>query len=222
MTHPLSRRQLLRGLGLVSLAGLGCGRTRTATTPAADASPAAAPLTPTLAIPDDDEPPPLACAPTADNIEGPFFKAGAPHRAQLADARTGGVAMYLAGRVLGADCRALAGATLDVWQADARGAYDLRGWNLRGRLTTDAHGAWSVSSILPGRYLNGSRYRPRHVHLKLTAPGHRALTTQLYFPGDEYNAGDPWFDPSLLIAADGPSRDTPGFWGRYDLILAAA
>jgi protocatechuate 3,4-dioxygenase beta subunit len=124
--------------------------------------------------------------------------------------------------VLGADCRPLSGATLDVWQADARGDYDNTGWTLRGRLTSGAGGRWEVHSIVPGRYLNGPRYRPRHLHFKLTADGHRPLTTQLYFPGDPYNDGDAFFEPSLLLDADGPSRDTPGFWGRYDFVLEAA
>lgn len=162
----------------------------------------------------------MVCAPTAENIEGPFFRRGAPSRADLRGPATPGMALAIQGRVLDTSCRPLAGAVIDVWHADARGEYDNEGWNLRGRITSDAHGNWRVDSIIPGRYLNGSRYRPRHVHVKLAAKGHAPLTTQLYFPGDEYNHGDPWFDPSLLLQQDGPSRDTPGFWSRFDLVLS--
>ncbi len=199
-----NRRQLLQYAGLAALAA--CGS-----------------RAPTIAIPDDDGPPPPppdVCAPTADNIEGPFFKRGAPHRADLRNAATPGMALAIRGRVLDTACQPLAGAVLDIWHADARGEYDNEGWNLRGRLTTDAHGNFHIASIIPGRYLNGSRYRPRHVHVKLVAAGHAPLTTQLYFPGDEYNHGDPWFDPSLLLQQDGPSRDTPGFWSKFDLVLS--
>ena len=39
-------------------------------------------------------------------------------------------------------------------------------------------------SIYPGKYLNGSEYRPAHIHFKITPPSYPALTTQLYFQGD--------------------------------------
>lgn len=222
----LSRRHLLHSLGLGSLATLvaGCPRKPAAIVDGGGGSGTG--FAPTVAIPDDDEPPPLpsrdVCEPTADNIEGPFWKPGSPFRAQLSDAKTKGITMSIGGQIFGADCRPLAGATLDLWHADGAGEYDNTGWRLRGRLTTDKDGRWHVDSVVPGHYLNGSRYRPRHVHAKLTAPGHRELTTQLYFPGDPYNDGDPWFVPSLVMAQVGPNRDTPGFWGRFDFVLEAA
>jgi hypothetical protein len=39
-------------------------------------------------------------------------------------------------------------------------------------------------TILPGKYLNGSQYRPSHIHFKITPPGFPTLITQLYFQGD--------------------------------------
>ena len=217
----LSRRHLLQSFGLATLAAA-CTRKAAGVAVADGGSAAPATFAPTIAIPDDDGPPPLVCEPTADNLEGPFWKRGAPFRAQLADASTRGMLMAIGGQVFGHDCRPLAGATLDVWHADAAGDYDNTGWKLRGRLTSGDDGRWHVDSIVPGRYLNGARYRPRHVHVKLTAPGHRELTTQLYFPGDPYNDGDPWFVSSLVLAQVGPNRDTPGFWGRFDFVLEAA
>jgi protocatechuate 3,4-dioxygenase beta subunit len=215
----LSRRHLLQSLGLGTLAAA-CSRKAAAI--ADGGSAATAPFAPTVAIPDDDGPPPLVCEPTADNIEGPFWKPGSPFRAQLSDAKTRGHRMSIGGQVLGADCRPLPGAVLDVWHADGAGAYDHTGWRLRGQLTADQDGRWHVDSVVPGNYLNGSRYRPRHVHFKLAAAGHRELTTQLYFPGDPYNDGDHWFVASLMLAQVGPSRDTPGFRGRFDFVLEAA
>ena len=41
-------------------------------------------------------------------------------------------------------------------------------------------------TIKPGLYLNGSSYRPSHIHFKITPPGFNALITQLYFQGDPY------------------------------------
>ncbi len=219
MTAPhLTRRRLLgSSLGAAVLAACG-GRTgRTGRTDAA--------LAPTPQVPDDDaaatrfDAHPATCAATADNIEGPFFKAGAPERAVLADRGVPGDRLELAGVVRGVDCAPLAGARLQIWQADARGGYDLDGWGLRGQLRTDGAGRWQVSTIVPGRYLNGRRYRPRHVHVKLHAPGHVALTTQLYFPGDPYNQDDPFFLGALLMRGQ---RRGDTLHAGLDLVLAAA
>jgi protocatechuate 3,4-dioxygenase beta subunit len=215
---PLTRRALLgRGLGAALL--LGC---RAGAGPA-DARPAPAP-TPAVFDDDDDDPgdspgPVAACVPTADNIEGPFFKPGAPHRAVLAGARDRGQPLALAGRVLGAGCAPLAGALLEVWHADHRGAYDLAGFRYRGTLRTDEAGRWTVRTIVPGRYRDGRRYRPMHVHVKLRAPHHRGLTTQLYFAGDPYHDGDPFLVPSLIMAHRTEGGVTRA---RFDFVLAGA
>ena len=41
-------------------------------------------------------------------------------------------------------------------------------------------------SIKPGLYLNGSTYRPSHIHFRITPPGFSVLITQLYFQGDPH------------------------------------
>ena len=179
-------------------------------------------IAPTPAVADDDEPDDpagAACATaTADNIEGPFFVPGAPRRAVLATARDRGQPLALSGRVLATTCAALGGATIQVWHADAGGAYDLDGFRFRGTLRTDADGRWSVRTIVPGRYLNGRRYRPAHVHVKVAAPGFRPLTTQLYFEGDPYNDGDPFVVRSLIM----PHATRAGVTrASFDLVLAS-
>jgi catechol 1,2-dioxygenase len=71
--------------------------------------------------------------------------------------------------------------------------------------------------VVPGRYLNGREYRPAHIHIKVAAPGFAPLTTQLYFPGDPYNARDPFFLPGLLVTAK-TTRDG-GLDARYRFAL---
>jgi protocatechuate 3,4-dioxygenase beta subunit len=136
---------------------------------------------------------------TAANIEGPFFKPGAPHRAVLVRDGDPGERFEVSGVVRSTDCTPIAGAEMEIWQADSRGDYDNAGFHFRGALTTDAHGRWELHTIVPGRYLNGDRYRPAHIHVKVRAPDHRALTTQLYFEGDPYNDGDPFIVSSLIM-----------------------
>ncbi|MBA3538769.1 MAG: dioxygenase [Deltaproteobacteria bacterium] len=155
---------------------------------------------------------------TADNIEGPFYKRGAPHRAVLAERDMPGEPLVLLGSVRSTGCTPIAGAELDLWHANTAGDYDHAGFGLRGVLETTRDGLWQVRTIVPGRYLNGRRYRPAHIHVKLRAPGHAPLTTQLYFAGDPYNAHDDFIVPSLIMrhtAKDGVRR------AMFDFVLAA-
>ena len=192
-----TRRDLLRyGIGSFILAACGT-RGAAAPTPQLDDGDASPP--PGAFGDTSDAALAATCAATADNIEGPFYKRGAPHRAVLVGRGTAGERLVISGSVLSTSCTALANAELDVWHADARGGYDNDGWGMRGRLRTDANGRWQITTIVPGRYLNGRRYRPTHVHVKLRAPGHRPLTTQLYFAGDPYNDGDDFIVPSLIM-----------------------
>ncbi len=74
-------------------------------------------------------------------------------------------------------------------------------------------------AIVPGRYLNGSRYRPAHVHVKLSAPGHPPLTTQLYFPEDPYNKGDPFIHRSLIMQT---ISKPDGMHANFEFVLPVA
>jgi protocatechuate 3,4-dioxygenase beta subunit len=211
MRAPFSRRHFLGGLAALVVAG--CPRPRKA---GRDGGVVLAP-TPIVDDGDDDPlPPGGVCAVTADNIEGPFFTAGAPYRATLVANGDPGERLRLAGVVRGVDCRPLADAELELWHANANGDYDLDGYKFRAALRVAADGAWRVDTIVPGRYLNGARYRPAHIHAKVRAAGHRELTTQLYFAGDPYNDGDPFIEPSLVMShrvADGVRR------AAFDFVL---
>jgi protocatechuate 3,4-dioxygenase beta subunit len=182
-------------------------------------------LAPTPHIDDDDSPGPFpttprrapVCTATADNIEGPFYKPGSPSRAVLVDDADRGERLLLTGTVRSTECTPLANAVLDIWQADAKGGYDNDGWGLRGTLTTDKLGRWQLHTIIPGRYLNGKRYRPSHIHVKLRAEGHRELTTQLYFEGDPYIEGDPFVAPSLIMPH---AKHGAGRRAAFDFVIA--
>lgn len=214
--HGLSlpRRDVLRlgtGVALATAvpALLGCGTPP----PAAAASSAA------------NAKPGVCGGPTHDQIEGPYYRPDAPLRAVLVEPGAVGVALVIEGRVLGADCaRGLEGVELDVWHADHAGHYDNDGTMklprgamvLRGKVLTDKEGRYRVSTIVPGRYLNGRQYRPSHVHVKLRGRGVKELTTQLYFAGDPYNDVDPFIHPSLVM----PTEKTAKEWrSTFDFVL---
>ena len=125
--------------------------------------------------------------------QGPFYTPNAPvlQAGKLADANELGTKMIISGRVHNLDCsKVIPNTIIDVWHANDAGAYDNSGYNLRGKTTTNSQGFYIFETIKPGRYLNGSTYRPSHIHFKITPPGFTELTTQLYFAGDPYISGD--------------------------------
>ena len=149
----------------------------------------------------------LCGAPTPQDMEGPFYKAGAPSRASIAEPGAKADRLVLSGVVRSADCKPLAGVKLDFWQADAQGDYDNQGYRYRGVVTTDAEGRYRLETNLPPPYMG----RPRHIHVKLQRPGGKVLTTQLYFPGESRGA-----DKALVVKLE---RRDGGQVASFDFVL---
>lgn len=196
-SHSLDRRSLLRlgGVVLVGSAAACAGRTRDGDTAALTGDGGGA----------------GSCPPTDDNIEGPFYREGAPARTDLAEPGDSGTRLSLAIQVVDLDCRALAGAEVDLWQADPSGEYDNSSAEMRyrGIGTTDADGRVRFTTMVPGYYLNGSQFRPAHLHLMVRVAGVHRLTTQLYFEGDPYLDADPFVDDAPVMAV---VEDEEGSW----------
>jgi len=125
--------------------------------------------------------------PTAHVEMGPFYKKRAPARATMRAAGDPGMPLTVNGRILSVHSDQVVGATLEIWQANHGGLYDLEGYRYRAALTP-ASGAYSFESIMPGHY---PARVARHVHYFVTAPGYKPLSTQLYFATDEVFGGDP-------------------------------
>lgn len=183
---------------------------------------------------------------TPAQVEGPFF----PIRPQddtdtdltrIAGraGRARGERVDVYGHVRDEAGEPVAGALVDVWQANAHGRYaheadpnpapldpDFQGW---ARLTTDAEGRYRVRTIIPGSYpVRDGWARPPHIHFKVAKRGFGELITQMYFAGNALNDVD-----HLLQALPGPERarlvvafqaDPGGVdavpAGRFDLVLA--
>ncbi len=222
--RDLTRRDVLRvgaaGAAL-ALVGAGCGDDAGGAGP--DDVDASIDPVADAALPRIDATPGCTEEVTEDNLEGPFYKEGAPVRDDLTEADMLGTRLEISGRVLSIACVPLAGALVDVWQSDWRGedpsVYDSVGFILRGRVYAAADGAWRLRTIIPGRYPNGNVFRPAHIHVKVSAPGHELITTQLYFDGDPFNATDPFFEaPLLMTLTDAPGGEKRAF---FDLVLRA-
>lgn len=150
-------------------------------------------------------------APTIPQTEGPYFTPNSPLRQSLIEPGIKGREIDVSGFVLTRGCKPVQKALVDFWQADGEGAYDNRGFRLRGHQFTDARGMFSLRTILPGRYPG----RTPHIHVKVQAPGGRVLTTQLYFPNDPGNARDFLFKKELLLKMP----QGAGNAARFDFVL---
>jgi protocatechuate 3,4-dioxygenase beta subunit len=106
-----------------------------------------------------------------------------------------GKKLLVVGYVMSPDCKPIAGAWLDFWQANSSGSYDNQGYKLRGHQYTDNQGRYFLETVFPGEYPG----RTEHIHVKIMPPGAATLTTQIYFPNAPNNSADGIFDPKLLV-----------------------
>jgi hydroxyquinol 1,2-dioxygenase len=191
---------------------------------------------------------------TDSTVQGPYYWEGAPELPNGANLAAGvkGEPAFYSGRVLSSDGTPIAGAVLDIWSGDGEGTYDMQmeeevGMKARGRIRTDANGAYRFRSIKPNFYpvptdgpvgrmlLRMGRHpmRPGHIHMIVSAPGHAAVTTHLFAAGSEYIDSDAVFGvkESLVTAfakhapgtaPDGTLMAEPYYTVDYDFRLRRA
>ncbi len=161
---------------------------------------------------------------TDTTVLGPFYVGEhrpLPHGADLAAGLRGDpLAVHVIVRDLAG--APIAGATLDVWQADADGFYDVQKPeyspdkpSLRARFTSDADGRCWFRTIVPcsypiptdgpvGELLRATRrsaMRPAHIHFLIAARDKQPLVTHVFVAGDPHLASDAVFGvKSSLIA----------------------
>ncbi|MEU7852992.1 intradiol ring-cleavage dioxygenase [Nonomuraea sp. NPDC049141] len=152
---------------------------------------------------------------TESTVLGPFHMVESPPR-ELGEniaLDSKGEPCLVTGQVKGPDGEPLAGALVDVWQANADGFYDVQQpgvqpeLNLRGLFTSDEDGRFWFRTIVPrycpipddgpvGELLAATGrhpYRPAHMHFIVTAPGYRPVTTHLFVDDSPYLDSDAVF-----------------------------
>jgi len=166
---------------------------------------------------------------TESTVLGPFHMVDSPVR-ELGDdiALDGkGVPCLVSGQVTGPDGDPLAGATVDVWQTNEDGFYDVQqpdvqpAGNLRGLFTTDEEGRFWFRSVVPryypipddgpvGRLLAATGrhpYRPAHLHFIAAAAGHRPVTTHVFVADSPYLDSDAVFGVKESLVREVPEVD---------------
>ncbi|WP_242904985.1 intradiol ring-cleavage dioxygenase [Actinomadura terrae] len=176
---------------------------------------------------------------TESTVEGPFHMVASPPRALGADiAEDGkGAPCLVTGSVTGPDGRPVPGATVDVWQANDEGYYDVQqpdvqpALNLRGLFTADDEGRFWFRSIVPrhypipqdgpvGRLLEATARhpnRPAHIHFEVSAPGYRTVTTHLFVADTPYIDSDAVFGVKPSLVREFPTVDDPERAARVGL-----
>ena len=157
---------------------------------------------------------PLPLPLTMGELTGPVFDPGMlgplDHDLTHNAVRNGqplGERIIVSGRVLDDELRPVAGALVEIWQANAAGRYIHRvdqheapldpNFFGAGRAITDAAGRYCFETVKPGAYPWGNHHnawRPNHIHFSVLGPSVATrLVTQMYFPGDPLLALDPIF-----------------------------
>jgi hydroxyquinol 1,2-dioxygenase len=133
------------------------------------------------------------------------------------------------GRVLSLDGSPLAGALVDVWQADDHGFYDVQQpgaqpqGNGRGLFTCDGDGRFWFRTVTPsaypiptdgpvGRLLTATGrhpYRPAHIHFIVAADSHLPVTTHIFVAGSPYLDSDAVFAVKQRLITDFATVDDP-------------
>jgi protocatechuate 3,4-dioxygenase beta subunit len=158
---------------------------------------------------------------TPPQTEGPFYPVNKQDDLDADLTRISGVeghakgeVILVQGQVLGLNKQPVAGALVDVWQANHDGKYihpndnssapldpNFQGW---AKVETDSTGRYSFKTIRPGAYRISpsadAGIRCSHIHFKVSQAGFSELTSQMYFAGDPLIKDD-------IVMADTPEAE---------------
>lgn len=174
---------------------------------------------------------------TEATVFGPFHVEDSPEIGIGGDISGGAVGQpcWVEGTVTDTEGNPVAGAKIEVWEADEDGFYDVQYSDDRtaGRawLHTDENGGYAFWGLTPTPYpiphdgpvgqmlaaVGRSPVRAAHLHFMVTAPGFRRLVTHIFVTGDpQLEIGDSVFGvkDSLIKDFVEQSADTPTPDGR--------
>lgn len=187
---------------------------------------------------------------TPNTVLGPFHIEDSPilEKGAALPGNLPGEPLYIGGTVRDLDDRPIAGALLDVWQADEDGTYETQipdsEARLRGLQYTGVDGRYGFWTIAPKGYsipMDGpvgtlvrqtaiSHFRPAHVHFLVSADGYQPIVTHLFRMGAEFIETDvvfgtkselivPFVEVPAGVASDGSVAKAPHLRVDYDFFL---
>lgn len=186
---------------------------------------------------------------TKTSLLGPFYRNDSPER-QLGDSilnESTGKEVVLFGKVTDAAGQPIAGASVEIWQPDDEGVYDMQRdenqMDLRGRFRTNQDGVYYCRAVAPLGYMipmdgpvgamiraqNRHGYRPAHIHFLVGAEGFREVVTALYLSGDPHIDSDTVFGVTESLVTEVqeknprcPVEGSPSIEFNFQLAAATA
>jgi catechol 1,2-dioxygenase len=184
---------------------------------------------------------------TESTILGPFYVENPPHYPNGANICLDGKGepLRVQGRVLDPEGKPIPGATVDAWQTNEDGFYDVQqpgvqpAMNLRGIFTTDAEGRYAFRTVKPRYYpipddgpvghllraMGRGPNRAAHIHFKVKAPGFQEVITHVFPPDCPYLEMDAVFGVKESLIGDFRQTGTaeaPDWTLDWDFTLAKA
>jgi protocatechuate 3,4-dioxygenase, beta subunit len=173
---------------------------------------------------------------TPGQTEGPFYPLAIPKDSDFDLLKNGtlsygkGEAAWVTGTVTDLAGQPVAGAQVEIWQADAQGHYDHPGDGGKidpafqgfGKVVVGADGQYRFRTIKPVPYSG----RAPHIHFKVKLGNRELLTSQLYVEGDSHNARD-FLWRNLREDADRAALTAPfvrgadGLEARFGIVVRA-
>ena len=189
---------------------------------------------------------------TESTVFGPFHLENSPPMPMGADIsrRTSGEPCFVSGVVRDLDGKPIHGATIEVWQADGAGFYDVQysdfdEHRLRATFRTDVDGIYRFRTVVAASYqiptdgpvgsmltaLGRHPWRPAHLHYRISVPGYQTLVTHIFRDGDQYLDSDAvfgvrstlvgeWIRHTDTQAPNGEPMSVPFYTLNYDFVLS--
>lgn len=178
---------------------------------------------------------------TEGTVLGPFHMTESPRR-ELGDSISE-VGLdrpcVITGAVTDPDGNPVPGATIDVWQCDEDGFYDVQRpdvqppGNGRGLFRADVGGAFWLRTVVPSHYpiptdgpvgdlLAASRrhaFRPAHVHVIVEADGFAPLTTHMFVADSPYLDSDAVFAVKQSLVREFATSDDAALAEQYGVTV---
>jgi hydroxyquinol 1,2-dioxygenase len=168
---------------------------------------------------------------TKTSLLGPFYRADSPkyELGGTINTREGVPEIAIYGQITDLAGKAIPNASIQIWQTDDEGVYDLQKqdpsiMDTRGQFTADAEGKYNLRTVCPLGYMipmdgpvgdmiraqKRHGFRPAHIHFLIGAPGYRELVTALYLR-DDYVGSDTVFGvtDSLITEVKNDDASSP-------------
>jgi hydroxyquinol 1,2-dioxygenase len=178
---------------------------------------------------------------TENTVLGPFHVEGAPERAHgdsiCLDGK--GAPCVVSGQVTDEEGNTIEGASLDIWQTNNDGFYDVQqpneqpDMNMRGKFQTNHEGRYRYTTVKPLPYsvptdgpvgdmlraMDRHAMRPAHIHYIVEAPGYETLVTHIFVKGDPYIESDAVFGVKDSLIVDFHSDGEQSWIAKFDIKL---